>query len=92
MRKPTTGEPCAGEPHARFGRRGGESLPYPYRREAACRYQNFNALLGARWLCRLELAMRVPTWMAGTRPAMTEPSRFQGPPLRRRLILAPMGR
>ena len=30
MRKPTTGEPCAGEPHARFGGRGGESLPYPY--------------------------------------------------------------
>ena len=31
MRKPATGEPCAGEPHARFGGRGGESLPYPYR-------------------------------------------------------------
>jgi hypothetical protein len=23
MRKPPTGEPCAGEPHARFGGRGG---------------------------------------------------------------------
>ena len=23
MRKPLTGEPCAGEPHARFGGRGG---------------------------------------------------------------------
>ena len=31
MRKATTGEPCAGKPHARFGGRGGESLPYPYR-------------------------------------------------------------
>jgi len=30
MRKPTTGEPYAGEPHVRFGGRGGESLPYPY--------------------------------------------------------------
>ena len=30
MRKLSTGEPCAGEPHARFGGRGGESLPYPY--------------------------------------------------------------
>ena len=34
MRKPLTGEPCAGEPHARFGGRGGRTtgLPYPYRR------------------------------------------------------------
>jgi hypothetical protein len=31
MRKLTTGEPYAGEPHVRFGGRGGESLPYPYR-------------------------------------------------------------
>jgi hypothetical protein len=30
MRKQPTGEPCAGEPHARFGGRGGASLPYPY--------------------------------------------------------------
>ena len=30
MRKPTTGEPCAGEPHARFGGRGGQTLPDPY--------------------------------------------------------------
>jgi len=30
MWKLTTGEPCAGEPPARFGGRGGESLPYPY--------------------------------------------------------------
>ena len=28
MRKPTTGEPCAGEPHARFGGRGGRK-PFP---------------------------------------------------------------
>ena len=27
MWKPTTGEPCAGKPPARFGGRGGESLP-----------------------------------------------------------------
>ena len=25
MRKPLTGEPCAGEPHARFGGRGGRA-------------------------------------------------------------------
>ena len=30
MRKPATGEPCAGEPHARFGGQGGKSLPDPY--------------------------------------------------------------
>ena len=30
MRKQPTGEPCAGELHARFGGRGGASLPYPY--------------------------------------------------------------
>jgi len=30
MWKLTTGEPYAGEPHVRFGGRGGESLPYPY--------------------------------------------------------------
>jgi hypothetical protein len=30
MRKPLTGEPYAGEPHVRFGGRGGESLLYPY--------------------------------------------------------------
>ncbi len=30
MRKPPTGEPCAGEPHARFGGRGGRaSFPTP---------------------------------------------------------------
>ena len=32
MRKPLTGEPCAGEPHARFGGRGGrESFSTPIR-------------------------------------------------------------
>ncbi len=32
MRKPPTGEPCAGEPHARFGGRGRrEPFPTPYR-------------------------------------------------------------
>ena len=30
MRKSATGEPCAGEPLARFGGRGGSRLPYPY--------------------------------------------------------------
>ena len=30
MRKPPTGEPCAGKPHARFGGRGGlKSFPTP---------------------------------------------------------------
>src|SRR5271155_4791750 len=37
MWKPTTGEPCAGKPPARFGGRGGESLPYPYQ----CRGPHF---------------------------------------------------
>ena len=32
MRKPPTGEPCAGEPHARFGGRGRrEPFPTPIR-------------------------------------------------------------
>jgi len=31
MRKPTTGEPYAGEPHVRFGGGEAKSLPYPYR-------------------------------------------------------------
>jgi hypothetical protein len=30
MRKPPTGELCAGEPHAQFGGRGGETLSDPY--------------------------------------------------------------
>ena len=29
MRKPATGEPCAGEPHARFGGRGGQKPSLP---------------------------------------------------------------
>ena len=34
MRKPPTGEPCAGEPHARFGGRGRRKLfPTPIARE-----------------------------------------------------------
>jgi len=34
MRKPSTGEPCAGEPHARFGGRGGrEPFPTPIKEE-----------------------------------------------------------
>jgi len=63
-------QPCAGYP----------------RREAARRFQNFNVLLGARRLHSLEPASYIPAWMAGTRPAMTEPLRFQGqaslPPMR----------
>jgi betaine-aldehyde dehydrogenase len=38
MRKPPTGEPYAGKPPVRFGRRGGESLPDPYRRANATTY------------------------------------------------------
>ncbi len=34
MRKPATGEPCAGEPHARFGGRG-QRPPDPYREPCA---------------------------------------------------------
>ena len=32
MRKPLTGEPCAGKLHARFGGRGGLGLLYPYQK------------------------------------------------------------
>ena len=35
MRKPPTGELCAGEPHAQFGGRGGETLSDPYPRQTA---------------------------------------------------------
>jgi hypothetical protein len=31
MRKPPTGEPYAGKPPVRFGGRGGDTLPDPYR-------------------------------------------------------------
>ena len=56
-------------------REGGESPPYPYRRDRARRYQNFNAFVGDR-RASLEPALHVPTWMAGTSPAMTEPYLF----------------
>ena len=54
MRKPTTGEPCSGEPHARFGGQGGKGLPDPYHIhqdthiiEDLCRTQvKIGALLG----------------------------------------------
>ena len=37
MWKPTTGEPYAGEPHVRFGGRGGATpLPDPYRNKGFC--------------------------------------------------------
>jgi len=55
--RPPTGEPCAGEPHARFGGRGGQAtgLPYPYRtslylvwspafRRVGCSYRTFSWL------------------------------------------------
>ena len=41
MRKPPTGEPCAGEPHARFGGRGGATLPDPYHPKISQIAQNF---------------------------------------------------
>jgi hypothetical protein len=37
MRKQPTGEPYAGEPHVRFGGRGGASLPYPYQAPSTSR-------------------------------------------------------
>jgi hypothetical protein len=37
MLKPPTGEPCAGEPHARFGGRGGRRpFPTPICRSGPC--------------------------------------------------------
>lgn len=45
MRKPPTGEPCAGEPHARFGGRGGEILLDPYQTlNFPFTYQNYNGV------------------------------------------------
>ena len=45
MRKPPTGEPCAGEPHARFGGRGGATLPDPYHPYDICnRFIDFDSL------------------------------------------------
>ena len=43
MRKPLTGEPYAGEPHVRFGVRGGESLLYPYQNRINQRFPKFRA-------------------------------------------------
>ena len=51
---------------------------YP-RRERGRVCQNSNAFLGARRRYRLEPALHVPAWMAGTSPAMTEPSAFSKP-------------
>jgi hypothetical protein len=44
MRKPPTGEPCAGEPHARFGGRGGATLPDPYHLVKTCTFLPIPAL------------------------------------------------
>jgi hypothetical protein len=45
MRKPPTGEPCAGEPHARLGGRGGSfSLPDPYQRLESWQFDTWQVL------------------------------------------------
>ena len=56
MRKPPTGEPCAGEPHARFGGRGGFTLPDPYhcqdisnRRSPKANFYNYYILYLSVW-------------------------------------------
>ena len=46
MRKPPTGEPCAGEPHARFGGRGGATLPDPYHGEEIILKQQLIHIIG----------------------------------------------
>jgi len=46
MRKPLTGEPCAGKPHARFGGRGGAGLLYPYPVHTQVLPQVFGQLMG----------------------------------------------
>jgi len=45
--RPPTGEPCAGDPHARFGGRGGQAtgLPYPYRTRGLRRLNGAQAFL-----------------------------------------------
>jgi len=45
MGKPPTEEPCAGEPHARFGGRGGATLPGPYHLDNFKSYFGKNTLL-----------------------------------------------
>jgi len=47
MRKLSTGEPCAGEPLARFGGSGesGKTLLYPYTNIAAYRRNDFQVVL-----------------------------------------------
>src|SRR6202167_718961 len=47
MWKPATGEPCAGKPPARFGGRGGESLPYPYHLRSEVDVSRFGTHRGA---------------------------------------------
>jgi len=63
MRKPPTGEPCAGEPHARFGGRGERKLfPTPIADDARNNQKLLQALTGvpedkrgARFVCVLAL-------------------------------------
>ena len=52
MRKQPTGEPCAGEPHARFGGRGGASLPYTY--QTAPRLPSPRLRFGGGGRCRID--------------------------------------
>ena len=55
MRKPTTGEPYAGEPHVRFGGRGGvQLLPDPYLEASAS-----NCREKARHWCSVLLGLRL---------------------------------
>jgi len=50
MRNPPTGEPCAGEPHARFGGRGGATLPDPYHMEKLPVIKRNQIIADTTWL------------------------------------------
>src|ERR1700732_3159315 len=72
MRKPATGEPCAGEPHARFGGRGGPTpFPTPIDRTLDARHCDFSFIQGGsatRGRCELAMIGKLPFTSDASRP------------------------
>jgi hypothetical protein len=55
MGKPPTGEPCAGEPHARLGGRGGATLPDPYHHKISQIYLNYRHVDVTQTLAKIQI-------------------------------------
>src|SRR5262245_25235614 len=79
MRKPPTGEPCAGEPHARFGGRGGRKpFPTPITRGGQRNHvQEMEALMKQRLLVAgLVASMGLAPWAYTAEPSKYSAPRF----------------